>query len=211
MNGSTPIEGSVFVFDADEKKQIKKVKTDSKGNYFLTLTEGKAFDVCFYPKDKTIGFSSVLYDNRGQEKYIRVKKNISLTKIESGKSFPLKNIYFNNNAENFADYSTGELTRLVRTLKANSDKKAIIKVYFSEYKEDPVQSIELPLSFVDMKIIKSDTLNDTIMKTVYHNDRTLIQAEGIRAFLIEKGIPSSQIKAEGIKEADKSRVEIYFE
>ena len=184
LSENAPIESNIYIFDAETNAQIGRKTTDKEGNYFISLTEGKVYDVCIYPNNPKYGFHSTLIEAKNQERSERKVENIEIITISSGKTMALNNISFEENSTNLTTYSAGELNRLVRVLLGNKDKNILLKNYF--------QVIELESENTEKESIG------------------IRQAAVIRDFLVQKGIATEQIKIEEIPSSNQ-KIEIYFE
>ncbi len=208
------LEGIVYVFDAESNKQISKMTTDKKGDYWLFLAEGKAYDVAVYDKAKSMTFESMLYDGREQEEFEKTRAKAKLEPWKAGTEFKLNNVQFAFNSDELDEFSSNELGRLARMLKKDN-QSFTLTVALKDYQESEEQSRALSETRVDTIGTEPDSDGEWNTKTVYHNDRTERQSEAIKKVLVDKGIPESNIQMKLVAEADPkyarmNRVEVWI-
>ena len=129
--------------------------------------------------------------------------NPVLKPVQVGDNLPLDMVSFETNGIALKEESAGELDRLVRLIKSNSDFTFEIQVLLAGYEEDSIAAPDLTEAIYDSiqtTYTEIDTLGqlyekDTLFVTTrYHNDRTLQQAEQVVNYLSSKGIDSSSTK-----------------
>ena len=96
---------------------ISKVKTDSLGNYLLTLPTGR--DYAFTVNQKGYLFNSDQYFLKNGVTDSAAVKNIELLSIEQDARIVLKNIFFETNRFELSSISQTELDKLVILLTEN--------------------------------------------------------------------------------------------
>ena len=132
---------------------------------------------------------------------------------------------FEPNGVNVTEDSREELDRVVRMVKSNPGYIFEVQVLLAGYEEDSVvsnpdltevvyDSINTTYTDIDSlgQLVERDTM---VVKTRYHNDRTLQQAGQVVAYLVSKGTdPAStsifgNARPEAIPENRKTTVSIF--
>jgi outer membrane protein OmpA-like peptidoglycan-associated protein/tetratricopeptide (TPR) repeat protein len=111
------IAATLELTDLSTKQIISKVKTDSVGNYLLTLPTGR--DYAFTVNQKGYLFNSDQYFLKNGTKDSAAVKNIELQSIEQDARIVLKNIFFETNRFELSPISQTELDKLVVLLTEN--------------------------------------------------------------------------------------------
>ena len=113
----TGISATLELTDLQTRQVISRVKTDSLGNYLLTLPTGR--DYAFTVNQKGFLFNSDQYFLKNGIVDSAVVKNIELQPIERNASVILKNIFFETNRYELTPASLVELDKLVVLLSEN--------------------------------------------------------------------------------------------
>ena len=113
----TGISATLELTDLQTRQVISRVKTDSLGNYLLTLPTGR--DYAFTVNQKGFLFNSDQYFLKNGIVDSAVVKNIELQPIERNASVVLKNIFFETNRYELTPASLVELDKLVVLLSEN--------------------------------------------------------------------------------------------
>jgi outer membrane protein OmpA-like peptidoglycan-associated protein/tetratricopeptide (TPR) repeat protein len=113
----TGISATLELTDLQTRQVISRVKTDSLGNYLLTLPTGR--DYAFTVNQKGFLFNSDQYFLKNGITDSAVVKNIELQPIERNASVVLKNIFFETNRYELTPASLVELDKLVVLLAEN--------------------------------------------------------------------------------------------
>lgn len=111
------IPATLELTDLQNGQIISRVKTDSLGNYLLTLPTGR--DYAFTVNQKGFLFNSDQYFLKNGTIDSAVVKNIELQPIEKNASIVLKNIFFETNRFELTPASLVELDKLVILLLEN--------------------------------------------------------------------------------------------
>ena len=111
------ISATLELTDLQTRQVISRVKTDSLGNYLLTLPTGR--DYAFTVNQKGFLFNSDQYFLKNGITDSAVVKNIELQPIERNASVVLKNIFFETNRYELTPASLVELDKLVVLLAEN--------------------------------------------------------------------------------------------
>ena len=113
----TGISATLELTDLQTRQVISRVKTDSLGNYLLTLPTGR--DYAFTVNQKGFLFNSDQYFLKNGITDSAAVKNIELQPIERNASVVLKNIFFETNRYELTPASLVELDKLVVLLAEN--------------------------------------------------------------------------------------------
>ncbi len=111
------IAATLELTDLTTQQVISKVKTDSSGNYLLTLPTGR--DYAFTVNQKGYLFNSDQYFLKNGVSDSAAQKNIVLQPIEKNAAIVLKNIFFETNRFELGPASVTELEKLVILLQEN--------------------------------------------------------------------------------------------
>ncbi|MFM8709907.1 MAG: OmpA family protein [Sphingomonadales bacterium] len=111
------IAATLELTDLTTRQIISKVKTDSSGNYLLTLPTGR--DYAFTVNQKGYLFNSDQYFLKNGISDSTAQKNIVLQPIEKNAAIVLKNIFFETNRFELSPASLTELDKLVTLLQEN--------------------------------------------------------------------------------------------
>lgn len=115
------IAATLELTDLSTRQIISKVKTDSLGNYLLTLPTGR--DYAFTVNQRGYLFNSDQYFLKNGITDSTAEKNIVLQPIEQNASIILKNIFFETNRYELSPASLIELDKLVTLLTENPTLK----------------------------------------------------------------------------------------
>ncbi|MFN5803854.1 MAG: OmpA family protein, partial [Sphingomonadales bacterium] len=111
------IAATLELTDLTTRQIISRVKTDSSGNYLLTLPTGR--DYAFTVNQKGYLFNSDQYFLKNGISDSAAQKNIVLQPIEKNAAIVLKNIFFETNRFELSPASLTELDKLVTLLQEN--------------------------------------------------------------------------------------------
>lgn len=198
------IPAYIAVQDLTQAKRFYSGRPSADGSYFFYLKEGAQYELSFDAEASNVTFYSKRLDLTTTDKIPQKEKlNVTLKPLSTGDELVLDLISFKPSSSELAPEAATELKRLVRVAKANPTQKLEIQVLFSGYVEDTLRSSSdltevrfdtLATKFQDIdtagQLIEIDTL---IVKTYYHNDRTVAQAQRIIEFLTVQGIPSGNL------------------
>jgi outer membrane protein OmpA-like peptidoglycan-associated protein len=111
------VEATLELTDLSTRQIITKVKTDSSGQYLLTLPSGR--DYAFTVNQRGYLFNSDQYFLKNGVADSAAQKNIVLQPIEKNAAIVLKNIFFETNRFELNPTSQTELDKLVTLLQEN--------------------------------------------------------------------------------------------
>ena len=196
-NGETqqPLAAHTAVYS---KKGLALNSTATDGGYTTILSKGDKYDFSITANDKGYTFYSDFFDLDTLSKYRFIPLDVKLLPLKANTSFVLKNITYNPNTATVSRTSSYEIDRLVHLLKDNPSLIAEIGAYTDEVRTDTAASAELTEELSETITTKDTSGNDvqTIKKT-YTNDRTQTQADEVKRYLVQKGIPQNRIIAKG--------------
>jgi outer membrane protein OmpA-like peptidoglycan-associated protein len=115
------LPSAVELIDMQTKQLISKVQTDEKGNYLITLPEGK--DYAFNVNRKGYLFFSDNFFLSQHSPDSTYEKNIPLQPIEANASVVLKNVFFDVGKFDLKSESEAELDKLVQLMNDNPTLK----------------------------------------------------------------------------------------
>lgn len=197
----------ISVTDIISGKRIYSGRPDTKGFFKLYLMEGSSYEVSVDPEQDNLLYYSQRFDLTGDtiEQVVRITPRIA--PIEPGQEITLDLVSFSERSTELLPAASNELKRVARLIKGNQDSNFTVEVIMTGYAEDSIQSspdlTELRYDSVWTTIDDIDTLGqlfqrDTCtVKTFYHNDRTVEQAEAVVAYLVDQGVPEGRLIALG--------------
>lgn len=192
----------IAVTDLATAKRFYSGRPAVDGSYFFYLKEGTQYELAFDPEESNFTFSSRRLDLTSDKIPQKEKVNVTLKPLAKGDELILDLVQFKPNSSELTVESTAELKRLVRIAKANPNQKLELHVLLHGYAEDSVKSSDLSelrqdtlvTRFQDIDSLGQLVERDTVLvRTIYHNDRTVAQAQRIIEFLISQGIPQENL------------------
>lgn len=222
----SPVASYISVVDMDSKKRVFSGRPEKNGSFTLYLLEGNRYEVGADPEQSDYSFFVKKIDLTTEDIPQFEKVNPVLKQIQEGDNLPLDLVSFESEGIKLNEESTTELDRLVRLIKSNQNFIFEIQVLLTGYQEDSIRSstdlTELMYDSIQTTYTEIDTLGqlyeqDTILvKTRYHNDRTLQQGEQVVNYLVSKGADVSNTtlfvnaRPEDIPENRKITVNVYI-
>ncbi len=202
-----PVASYISVVEAESKKSVYNGRPEKDGSFTLYLLEGARYEVAADPEQSNYNFFVQVVDLTVEDIPQFEKINPVLKPIQIGDNLPLDAVAFEPHGVALKKESMAELDRLVRLIKSNPGYSYEIQVLLAGFEEDSIVSTsdltEVIYDSLQTTYTEIDTLGqryekDTIVvKTRYHNDRTLQQGEQIVAYLTSKGIDASRTKLFG--------------
>ncbi len=193
----------ISVMDLNTNKRVYTGRPSTDGTYLLYLMEGSKYEMSIDPEQSNMTYYSRQFDLRSDKIPQREKVNVTLKTPMPGDEMPLDLVKFEPNSSKLEASSDTELKRLVRLAKANPALKFEIQVLLSGYEEDSTQtSPDLTEMVIDSILTQFDDIDtlgqlykrDTMMvRTRYHNDRTLQQSQAIITYLNSQGIETTRL------------------
>jgi hypothetical protein len=187
----------VSIVDLQSGKRIYNGRPNSDGSFLVYVTEGSRYELSVDPEHGDKTSYSKTFDLTTENIPQVEKVHAVLKTLSPGDELVMDGIRFKQaSAELDLAASESALKRLVRVITANPGLRFEIQVLFDGYQEDSVQYADLTEMTYDStvsKYIDIDTLGqlferDTMMvEVIYHNDRTVQQAESVIEYLVSHG------------------------
>src|SRR5688572_745915 len=197
---NAPVSAYISVRDLTTNKRVFSGRPNADGSYMLYVSEGTKYEMSVDPEQSNISYSAKQFDLMTDKIPQREKVNVTLKQPSPGDELPLDFVLFKQNSAELDPVSELDLKRFLRVAKANPHLKFEIQVMLSGYEQDSVASnpdlTEVMVDSLHTQIDEIDSLGqlykkDTvIVKTTYHNDRTLLQAQNIISYLSAQGASS---------------------
>lgn len=157
-----PLQANIEIFDIHSQKTISRTTSDNKTGTFTAIIPQKSQVGMFVKKDQYLVYSEQI-DSTSSDFY-----TIKLEKIEKGRSFVLRNIYFDFDSAELLSNSYAELHRLLEFLQSN-----------------PTLNITL--------IGHTDNFGNK----EYNRSLSIQRARSVYNYLLKKGIDKSRLQFEG--------------
>lgn len=193
-----PVPAYLSLVDLATGKRVYNGRPGSDGTFLFYVMEGSRYELAIDPEHGDKVFYSQTLDLT-HDPIPQVEKVSAILKTPApGDEIELDGISFvEHSGELNLGTSDRELQRLARLVTSNPSLKFEIQVSLEGYEEDSLQTnpdlTEIRIDTVSWKYVDIDSLGqlyerDTVSaKMIYHNDRTLQQAEAVIAFLVSKG------------------------
>lgn len=201
------IESYISVTDVRTGKQVYNGRPNRDGNFIVYLKEGSRYELAIDPEKDNVTFYSRIFDLTTDKIPQGEKISVKLKPAAPGDEIELNNVTFRDYSSGLDNNSGAGLERLYRILSANTSLKADLQVFFTGYEEDSIQSspdlTEVVYDSIPSQYDEIDSLGnlykaDTILvKTTFHNNRTLNQASAIAAYFTSKGLDPSRFTFSG--------------
>lgn len=201
--GGAATPAYISVIELSSKKRIFNGRPAADGSFLLYLMEGSSYELVIDPEQGNFNYFSKRFDLNTDKIPQAEKIDAVLKPVAAGDEFALDLVKFKSNTSELDPSSLDDLKRLSRVIKKNPDLKFEIQVLFSGYAEDSIKSnpdlTEMIQKTTKGKYKDIDSLGQLFMrdtmfvKTTYHNDRTLQQAQTIITFLASQGVDSNKL------------------
>lgn len=117
-----PISATIIIFDKSNNKKLDSLKSDIQtGRYSIPLIIGKNYTVTYSAEGFGFYTEDILLKDTAN--FEPVEKEVSLIKLEVGKKFVLRNIFFDFDKSTLRPQSNIELNNLYNTMMANPTLK----------------------------------------------------------------------------------------
>ena len=156
------------------------------------------------PEQSKISYFARQFDLTGEKIPQREKINVVLKQPVPGDELSLEGVQFKPFTSQLEPTSETEMKRLVRLIKANPQLNFEIQVMLNGYEEDSLRSsddlTEVLVDSIQTQIDEIDSLGqlykrDTIVsRTLYHNNRTQLQANSIVEYIAKSGVDTTNLK-----------------
>jgi hypothetical protein len=196
-DSSAPVSAYISVRDLTTNKRVFSGRPNADGSYLLYLSEGTKYELSIDPEQSNISYSARQFDLMTDKIPQRERVNVTLKQPSPGDELPLDFVSFKPNSAELDPISETDLKRFLRVAKANPQLKFEIQVMLNGYEQDTVMSdpdlTEVLVDSLRTQIDEIDSLGqlykkDTVVvKRMYHNDRTLLQAQNIINYLGAQG------------------------
>ncbi|MFZ6012885.1 MAG: TolB family protein [Bacteroidota bacterium] len=192
------IPSYISLIDLATGKRVYNGRPNPDGSFLLYVLEGSRYELSIDPEQGNVSYFAKQFDLT-TDKIPQVEKMSAILKsLSVGDELPLDMVKFKpNSSELDVAASSQELKRLVRVVNGNPAAKFEIQVLLTGYLEDSIQSspdlTEVIIDSIKTQFDDIDSLGqlykrDSVMvKTTYHNDRTLRQAQAIIDYLVSQG------------------------
>jgi hypothetical protein len=202
-NGSA-FPAYITIIDLTNSKRVYSGRPAADGSYFVYIREGSKYEFSVDPEQSKITYFVKQFDLTTDKIPQREKINVVLKQPVPGDELPLDGIQFKPFTSQLEPASESEMKKLVRLIKANPQLNFEIQVMLNGYEEDSVRSSDdLTQVLVDSIKTQMDDIDslgqlykrDTIVtRTLYHNNRTQLQAESIVEYIAKSGIDTTNVK-----------------
>jgi hypothetical protein len=194
---NAPVSSYISVRDLATNKRVFSGRPNADGSYMLYLSEGTKYELSIDPEQSNISYAAKQFDLTSDKIPQRERVNVILKQPSPGDEFPLEYVSFKPNSAELDPSSDVDLKRFLRMAKSNPQLKFEIQVLLNGYEQDTVMSNpDLTEVIVDSvatqydeidslgQVFKKDTV---VIRSTYHNDRTLVQAQNIISYLTAQG------------------------
>ena len=202
--GGAPVPAYITITDLADGKRVHSSRPASDGSYFVYVREGTRYEFSVDPEQSKLNYFTKLFDLTTEKIPQREKISVVLKQPVPGEEIILNGIQFQPSTAQLDAYSDRETKKLVRMMKANTGLTFEIHVLLEGFEEDSLRSssdlTEMRLDSITTVVNDIDSLGqaykrDSIfVKTIYHNDRTQLQAETIVNQLVMAGINRDNLK-----------------
>ena len=202
-----PSSSFITLFNLKDESRAFSTRPGSDGSFVAYINEGGLYDLSVEPEKDNYTFFSKTFDLTGEKFSMLEKVNVNLKAAMPGDEIDLVGIFFEPNSSELSPTSAQELRRLIRMIRGNPDKFFSIMVTLIGYEQDSVRSVpdltevhtdslRIPVTFF-VDSVTTATRDSIVIKTTYHNDRTLQQAKSIEDYLLREGIPAGRLSHSG--------------
>lgn len=202
-----PSSSTVSIFNKKDQSRVFSTKPGKDGTFIAYLKEGAVYHLFIDPEKDNYTYFSKTFDLTGDKFKIMERVNANLKPPGAGDEIELGGISFKANSSELDAFSSQELRRLIKMMKANSGKSFSVLVTLEGYQKDSVRSSpDLTEVIVDTLKIPVNNKVDSVttarrdslvIKTTYHNDRTMLQAKALGDYLFNMGIPEGRLACSG--------------
>ena len=215
-----PLVAFIQVYDVERKKLEQYHRTTQEDATFeLYLSAGKEYDFSIVPLASGYTFYSEIFDLTALLVSTRRKMDVVLNTLDSGVSFPLQCLKFENDST-LSKGSRFELSRVIKLLKNNPGTKVEIAVHRESWDLDSLAQLdaavhhlssipddsthteeEYAISESSLDIV--DTLRaQSEIVVLPPPDPTEVQAQVIASYLKERGVPDYVMDSKGYADSE---------
>lgn len=207
-----PSSAFVSVFNTKVQSREFSAKPEKDGAFVVYIKEGGVYDLSVEPEKDDFTFFSKAFNLTGDKIPLLEKVSVTLKPAAPGDEIALEGISFHPNSSEISPTSSQELRRLTRLITGNPDKSFSVLVTLAGYVKDSLRSsadlteviadtVRIPVTY-NVDSVTVATRDSVVVKSTYHNDRTLQQAKVIGDYLIRAGIPAGRIACSGKAEPE---------
>jgi len=192
----------ISVVDLIAGYRIFSGRPDRGGAFKLYLPEGSQYEVSVDPEQSNYMFYSRKFDLTDSiEQVVRISAPVK--PLKKGDEIELSQVEFSEYGAELLPGAENELKKIARLIKGNFGMQFEIQVTMAGYAEDSIQSMPdltevrydsswTTLDEIDSlgQLYKRDTC---MVSMLFHNDRTVAQAENVVAYLMGQGVPGSRM------------------
>jgi hypothetical protein len=215
-----PLVAFIQVYDVESKKLEQYHRTTQEDAIFeLYLSAGKEYDFSIVPLASGYTFYSEIFDLTALSSSTRRKMDIVLNTLDSGVSFPLQCLKFDNDST-LSKGSRFELSRIIKLLKNNPGTKVEIAVHRESWDPDSLARLdtavhqlssipddsthteeEYAISESSLDIVDTLRVQSEIV-VLPLPDPTEVQAQVIASYLKERGVPDYVMDSKGYADSE---------
>ena len=202
----------VSVFDFNAQRNVFSSRPAKDGNFVVYMNEGGVYDLSVDPELDNYTFFSKRFD-MVNEKYALIEKaTATLKPLSPGDEIELGGISFKPNSSEMSPSSSQELRRLVRLMQGNPSFHFSVQVSLQGYEKDSVRSnpdlteltrdtVKIPITY-RIDSLTTGVRDSLVIKSTFHNDRTLQQSKNVFNYLLSQGIPAGKMACSGKANAE---------
>jgi hypothetical protein len=198
-----PSQVSFTIFNKKDQSKIVSGKFEKDGSFIAYLKEGSIYHLFIDPDQPGLKYISRTFDLTGDKFKIIERVNVNLKTPVAEDDIVLEGISFKPGTAELDAFSSEELRRLIRFMKANPAKSYSLLVTLMGYEKDSVRSnadlteiisdtTKFPVTY-KKDSVTTGTRDSLVVKTTYHNDRTSRQAKTLGEYLDNSGIPENRL------------------
>jgi hypothetical protein len=200
-----PLQAYISLVDAHTGGRVYNGRPNSDGTFLVYAMEGSVYELAIDPEHANKTYYSKQFDLT-IDRIPQVQKVDAILKpLIPEEEVVLSGITFREfSGEIDLKSSERELKRFVRMVTSNPELKFEVQVLLEGYQEDSIQSNPdltevladtIPSKFIDIDSLGQLYERDTVsVKFIYHNDRTVQQAQSIIDYLISSGAKQENIE-----------------
>lgn len=216
--GTLKVEGSVTgvpdpsltyitVYRLPEKTKAITLQPSKDGTFQVYMNYGRHYQLAIEPADGHYTFSSKAYDLRGESNSMVDRFEVHLEPVKPGLVFELTDVEFESGSSILMPSAALELSRISRMIEGNPDRSFSIEVTLFGFQQDSIRSnpdlTEVAYDTTRIPIVyqvdsaTTATRDSIVVRSRFHNDRTLQQAKAIAAQLIKDGTNPGRLASSG--------------
>lgn len=200
-----PLQAYISLLDIVTGQRVYNGRPNRDGTFLLYAMEGSRYELAVDPEHGNKTYFSKELDLTSDRIPQVEKVHAVLKPVMPDDEFELNGITFRDDTgEIDLTSSARELKRFARIVTSNPELKFEVEVLFEGYEEDSIPSnpdlTEVMMDTVHWKYVDIDTLGqlyerDTAsVKIIYHNNRTVTQAQSIIDYLISSGAREQNVE-----------------